>query len=655
LIMEIKSKAILTRIITTIIILLITITLSLLSYSMLWKSEEEYCWETLSDSAESISREITVRMEDNHSILSLAAGTLAQGDAILGSPKEIIGHLNEYRDMTMFSRIDVIYPDSTILLYDGRTMTSDNVSFEDMINYGDHMSNRYRDVLTGRESIFLGMPVMRNGEPLAVMVGVIDCLDLTNYFQPSVYDGKAKCMLVDRTDGNVILDGISHTFGNIHSFGDITALKGYEGSDLIDGINNAQAGVIAYRTEKSGGNRYMYYTPVHGTDWQLLVMVEDEQVFARHQDLRRSVIAVAIVEALAILFFMTINLISLYQLSRSKTSSEQQLHKTTTLVECVTELSSYSNINHAINNLLAIINRYFDGDRTYLFDIDYENQTTSNTYEYAAEGITKEIDILQNVPLSSISTWLEAFRQSGLFYISEIDHDVIRSSNTYEILAAQGIRSLIAVPLLHGDVITGFMGVDNPRKNYDDLSLMSSVQFFLTEALNRKDTHDALTQMSYTDTLTRLHNRNRFNYVCDKHLRHYPDRVGVAFFDLDGLKQVNDTLGHDAGDQLIITTADCIRSMFSGNSYRIGGDEFAVILPGVSEEDFEIQVDRVRKLMKKNGISAAIGISWHEKCTNIRQQLKEADERMYVEKAEHRRIRAMAAENLSADDGTNQS
>ncbi len=642
--MAIAKKTIISRTLATILILLVTVALSLFSYATLWENEEEHCWEVLGDSAKSISREIVVRMEDNCSILRLAAGALTSGGE-LGSYEEIIRHVNEYLDMTMFSRIDIILPDDTILMYDGSVETGiEGSSFDELVRSGEHLSHRVTDSRTGRESVYCNVPVRQGFTPVAILVGVIDCTELSDYFRPTVYDGEAGCMIVDRNDGSIIADNVLYDFGNVYEIGEVKTLEGYDGIDLIDGIRNARSGVIAYESLRTGENCYMYYTPVEDTSWQLLVTVAEELAFSRHTHMRSALVATAIIESAVVVLFVIMNFLSINQLAKSKTESERQLHKSNTLVECVTELSSYSNIDLAIDNLLGIINRYFDGDRTYLCDVDYENQTTSNTYEFAADGISREIDNLQNVPLSAVQAWLDEFERTGIFYISNIDRDLEITSNTYDILSSQDIQSLIAVPLMRGNVITGYMGVDNPRKNYEDLTLMSSVQFFVTEAIDRKSTQDALTHMSYTDTLTRLHNRNRFNHVCDEYLRHPRSRVGVAFFDLDGLKQMNDSFGHDAGDRLIVSTADNIRSMFSGNSYRIGGDEFAVILPDVDEKEFDIQVDRVRNLMKKNDISVAIGVSWHEHCTNIKEQLKEADERMYVEKAEHRRLRAEAAQ-----------
>ena len=66
----------------------------------------------------------------------------------------------------------------------------------------------------------------------------------------------------------------------------------------------------------------------------------------------------------------------------------QQLEIATTLNRCAAELSADRNTGVAIYNLLGIICNYFQADRSYIFDIDYEKQIVINTYEYAAEGVS---------------------------------------------------------------------------------------------------------------------------------------------------------------------------------------------------------------------------------------------------------------------------
>lgn len=639
--MGITKKNLALRVVATIITICVIIALSVIAYITIWRSEEEHCWHTLGTSAQGISNEIVTRMEDNGNILQLAAGALLEGDSY-SSPEDIIGHVNKYLDLTIFSRIDILFPDNTILLFNGRTVDGTELvsPFDEISAAGQHISRRTTDFYTGKEVVYYDVPVVDKGKTIAILVGVIDCSMLPDFFGTTIYDGQADCLIVDRVDGSIVMDTMQDDLSNFYNYSEIEALTGYGNVDLIDSIRSSGSGFFAYKSPRNGNNSYMVYSPVDGYDWHLLITVSEELAFSGLASLRNSLSSVALIECVIIMLFVVLNIATSNQITKSKAEAEYQLHKSNVLIECVTELSSNDDIDCAIDNLLAIVNNYFKGDRTYIFDVDYENETTNNLYEFAAEGITKEIDNLQNVPLSSVEYWLEEFKRSGIFYISDIDRDVIQSTNTYEILAAQNISSLIAVPLKRGDEIIGFMGVDNPKINYNDLTLLSSVQFFITEAMERRSAQEALTHMSYTDTLTNLHNRNRFNRVCDEYRRYPRHRVGVAFFDLDGLKMVNDTLGHAAGDRLIINTADNIRSLFSGNSYRIGGDEFAVVVSDVDKDEFEAQVNDVRQLMAKDDISVAIGISWREHTANLKHQLKEADQLMYIEKAEHRRLMA---------------
>ena len=111
------------------------------------------------------------------------------------------------------------------------------------------------------------------------------------------------------------------------------------------------------------------------------------------------------------LLVFAITAVNLIASKKRENKTKKQLSIADTLINCITLLAEEKDINKAIDSLLKILNDYFDGDRAYLFEFDYEKQVTNNTYEYAAEGVTKEIDILQNVPLEVIDTWIKKFRK----------------------------------------------------------------------------------------------------------------------------------------------------------------------------------------------------------------------------------------------------
>ena len=97
--------------------------------------------------------------------------------------------------------------------------------------------------------------------------------------------------------------------------------------------------------------------------------------------------------------------------------------------------------------------------------------------------------------------------------------------------------------------------------------------------------------------------------------------------DLNGLKEINDKMGHIAGDTLIITASYALQEIFLDNSYRVGGDEFVVIGQDVSELLFFDQYAKLLKRMKELEISVATGCVWKETCSNLSETLQEAIKR----------------------------
>ncbi len=352
-----------------------------------------------------------------------------------------------------------------------------------------------------------------------------------------------------------------------------------------------------------------------------------------HNSLSLNILRFSFAGVCLLVFIITaINLIA----TRSRENkTKKQLSVADTLINCITLLTEEKDINKAVDSLLKILNDYFDGDRAYLFEFNFEKQVTNNTYEYAAEGVTKQIDILQNVPLDVIDTWIKKFEETGTFYISSLDKDVDKDSEAYRYLEMQQIESLIAVPLIKNEVVIGFLGIDNPKINYEDLTLLSSATFFILDSIDRRESYTMLQRLSFEDTLTAVYNRNKFNHDIEEYHNQPVDDIGVAYFDINGLKEINDNLGHAAGDKLIKSAAKGINSVFIGDTYRIGGDEFVVITCHVKKDVFEQNVEETIKKLNENGISVSFGISWEKSSNTIEKQLTTADNLMYENKLLH--------------------
>lgn len=351
-----------------------------------------------------------------------------------------------------------------------------------------------------------------------------------------------------------------------------------------------------------------------------------------------SLINVAIAVSMLLMFLTEIREQEneLERLARSKEKTEEKFEIATTLNQCVAELSSSQEINLAIYKLLGIINHYFQADRTYVFEYNHQKEIVINTHEYVRDQVTEQKDNLQEVPVSIIAEWMDQFQKEQIYYLPDVEQR--KDAAFYEALKVQDVYRLIAAPLVQKQEIIGFLGVDNPRSHYEDATLLSSIQFFVTNSLERKKTQDYLKKLSYHDSLTGIFNRNKYIEVLDGLQKTTIQKMGAAYMDLNGLKRVNDNQGHEVGDQLICRAAYAAEGIFQEQVYRIGGDEFVILCPRMDRELFEAKIKKLRMEMERVQVSVSIGSIWKEETENPEEMLKEADALMYQEKeAYHRR------------------
>lgn len=608
----------------------VTVIMSLFLYRRVVIKEEENCWKLLEDSSNSVTKEMQITFTNDINVLHLAANMLEQD----GTGRFDTEELALYCSDTTFSRVDVIYPGDRIVLENGmeKALRSD-LSFTSIVEEGEHMSARMMDTETEREAVYYFVPVEKNGETVAVFAGVLESAVLVEEFHPAIYDGNASYCIVDSRDGNYIMDAWHAVLENAYATPTRTRLKGYEDISLKDDIKAQKTGVIAFESRTTGKPLYMYYMPLHMFDWELLVFVQEDVVFAKLIYLRRLLIYAGILEAGLLLIYFFWNLRQVRNLRKSKMETQEQLNISNTLLECVTALSSDRDIDAAIHNLLQIINDYFRADRAYIFLHDTKKNVFINTYEYDAPNVQRQMSTMPEIPASALVRGLQAFHESKVYYIPDTEQE--KGQETYEFFEGRNISRLLAVPICKGKEIIGFVSVDNPRESYEDATLLSSIQFFISNSLATKKYQDQLRFMSYRDELTSLYNRNKYIQLLAEHRHQILEKVGVIYLDLNGLKTLNDQRGHEAGDALICAAARTIGKIYPENTYRIGGDEFVVLTLGMEEAVFEEKIRALREEMQKRKISISMGALWKERCEDLDGLLREADQRMYEEKGLH--------------------
>ncbi len=342
---------------------------------------------------------------------------------------------------------------------------------------------------------------------------------------------------------------------------------------------------------------------------------------------------------LAISFIIAVSLAVSTQFTRisdwgNKVVLEKELFLDHFINKMIEHAGSADTPDHIIRNIVEYIGKELQADRAYVFEGD-KGERYDNTFEWCNKSVTPLKENFQDVPYKGvIEPLFESLENSKIVVISDPEKCSKEMPGLYELIHNRGIKNLVAGPIRINEEIIGFYGVDNINAaDLDEVAdIIGYAEFFFSVIFQFRNQTNQIREVSYHDQLTGLKNRHALMESCEQDKD--DKSLAVIMFDVNGLKIMNDSFGHKAGDDLLVRAARSLVEVFGEESvYRMGGDEYLVFDKKINEEEMNQKIEKLREVLKTNDVSMSLGALYLDNAElPIDELIKMSDAMMYEEK-----------------------
>ncbi len=265
--------------------------------------------------------------------------------------------------------------------------------------------------------------------------------------------------------------------------------------------------------------------------------------------------------------------------------------------------------DESIKSMIAFLGKELEAKRFFIFE-DQKNGKYRGTYEWFAEGHESAALELMYLPIEGLIDKLyEGFKvKDNRLIMSNPEEYRYSIPAFYNIIKTNNINNMILGPLEVGGHIFGICGVmDVPPKSMEAISdIINLISYFIGQLILQREEQTRSYFYNYNDVLSGAGNYVAYRKFVEEQLD-LSSAFGFLRCDLSGLDEINITQGYEVGDQIVVLVARSLMEVFGENNvFRMNGTQFTAFGFEMEEIFFNNDVDRVKKMIKENGIEASI-------------------------------------------------
>ena len=575
------------------------------------KAAEQQCYDTLRKTTENLGKEIKNNTYNNQEQLEIIADVIAsRGNIDSDQTKHI---LKSYMTRGEISHLEVLLPDNRVITCDGNYVdASGTLSYAEEVEKGEYVStNATVDISYGDKKVLKSaVPILQKGETIGILYGITEVNSLPLYYVADSYAENASIYLIDGDSGDFIMDTWHLSLGNIADWSK-HKVKGQKTSEIDTDIKSGKSGYLVGYSERVKENMYSYYTPVGINNWSVMLSIPESTVMKIARQIEHAMYGMAII-TVAILVAYFVWLLAL---------RKKDIERVEYMLEVEKSLFDAHKHTENIENTLGTVADYMKAETAFFTKV--KNGIIDEVYCWSNKD-DFDINAAENRPVKVVipgfngdgtsmkfGKKLYNLRDCGLPYDYYIDSYIVTS--VYDVKKR----------------FVGVLGVVNMDKVWKNADYIENVAGTFSLAVNNISSYQSLRKMGIIDSLTGLLNRNCFERTIENLDKNEYRNVACVYIDANGLHNINNRFGHEAGDNMLKAVAQALQSKFgSDKTYRIGGDEFVAFTFGDSEKQIEENIESIKNDIEKQGYSISYGVSFSEVSTNAERFIKQAERNM---------------------------
>lgn len=600
------------------------------------------CFQKLRDSTSQYAVSIRQDVESDVDLMKTLADYIAQTGNM--DPEQISKTfvLSEAGDM--IDKIGLILPDGQV--YADDEAFSENladISFEEEAAKGQHVSGRITDRHNPQAFyLYHFAPIIIEDKTEGLLCGMIDLEKLGRKYAQNIGIEGTTIHLIEGQSSAFLIDTVHPALEKADSLRKREIKKGYSIDTVLDDIIGGTSGEAAFFSTSLREYFYCAYEPVGVNDWMIMLGQPESIAFREAKDVRAALRHFAEFETVVFLIYLFIASLGVRRASNEK---EKELDRIQYILKIEETLFNAARNPERIEEALQEIAKKLSAE--YAFFIIYDRNGTEKMY-VRRENKRK---LRESFSKSDFPVLCSKFLPEGNLVSYDMHELTGEAKEEYQKLKRLGIESLMLIPVNEPDhTHVGSLGVANMHSHFQSAELLECVMLSFSMAIKNIMSFQAIEEMGIRDYLTGLRNRNCFQQSMAIYEKEQDSSLCCIYIDADGLHEINNHYGHEAGDLLLKTVARELTDEYGDeNVYRIGGDEFVAFCRGWSKEQVMLHIRCVEELIRRNGYHISVGTERREDEPFVYKMIKQAEMKMFEAKKRYHETKGDAEQIREMD------